>query len=62
MPAINWLLQRGYVRSRMEALRHVHAATLPFLLLRWDAIDRVAGALLSDGRLSARRVRALARV
>ena len=38
----------------------MHAATLAFLLFRWDAIERVAAGLLKDGRLSARRVRALA--
>lgn len=58
-PAVSWLVHRGYVRSRMEVLRRVHAAMLAFFMLRWDAIERVAGGLLKDGRLSARRVRAL---
>jgi hypothetical protein len=61
-PAVSWLVRRGYVRSRKEVLRRVHAATLAFLLLRWDAIERVAGALLRHGRVSARQVRALARI
>jgi hypothetical protein len=61
-PAINWLVRRGYVRSRTEALRRVHAAALAFLLLRWDAIERVAARLLEEGRLSARLVQELARL
>src|SRR5690242_11443258 len=61
-PAINWLVSRGYVRNRTEALRRVHAATLAFLLLRWDSIERVAARLLEDGQLSARQVKQLARV
>jgi hypothetical protein len=61
-PAISWLVQRGYVRNRTEALRRVHAAALAFLLLRWDAIDRVAAGLLKDGRLSARQLRVLAQL
>jgi hypothetical protein len=39
-----------------------HAETLVFLMLRWDAIQRVAAGLLKDGRLTARQVRALARI
>jgi len=62
VPAVAWLVRRGYVRTRMEALRRVHTATLAFLMFRWDAIERVADGLLKDGRLTARRVRALARI
>lgn len=45
-PAVSWLVHRGYVRSRMEVLRRVHAATLAFLVLQWDAIERVTAGLL----------------
>jgi hypothetical protein len=61
-PAVAWLVRRGYARTRMEALRRVHAETLVFLMLRWDAIERVAAGLLKDGRLTARRVQGLARI
>jgi hypothetical protein len=61
-PAVSWLVKHCYVRTRMEVLRRVHAATLAFLMFRWDAIDRVATGLLKDGKLSARRVRSLARI
>ena len=61
-PAINWLVRHRYVRSRMEALERVHFETVVFLVLRWDAIERVAAGLLKDGRLTARQVRALARI
>jgi hypothetical protein len=33
-----------------------------FLAFRWDAIERVSAALMKDGRLTARQVRALARI
>ena len=49
-----WLIQPRYLRTLMEVLRRVHAATL-----RWDSIERVADRLLRDGHLSARQVRAL---
>jgi hypothetical protein len=45
-PAVAWLVRRGYARTRMEALRRVHAETLVFLMLQWDAIERVAAGLL----------------
>jgi hypothetical protein len=61
-PAVNWLVHRSYVRSRMEALERVHFETVVFLALRWDAIQRVAAGLLKDGRLTARQVRALAQI
>jgi hypothetical protein len=32
-PAVAWLVRRGYARTRMEALRRVHAETLVFLML-----------------------------
>jgi hypothetical protein len=60
-PAISWLVRRGHARIRMEALVRIHSATLAFLMFRWDAIERVATELLKHGRLTARRVRALAR-
>ena len=50
------------VRSRMEALERMHFETVVFLALRWDAIQRVAAGLLKDRRLTARQVRALARI
>jgi hypothetical protein len=59
-PAVAWLVRRGYARNRMEALTRIHWETLMFLALRWNAIERVAAALLRDGRLSGSRVRALA--
>ena len=46
----------------MEALFRVHIETLAFLALRWSAIERVAAGLLKDGKLTARQVRALARI
>jgi hypothetical protein len=55
-------VRRGYARTRMEALRRVHAETLVFLMLRWDAIERVAAGPLKDSRLTARKVRALAQI
>lgn len=58
--AIAWLVRRDYVRDRKEALDRVHQETVVFLLLRWDAIERVAAGLLKAGRLSSRQVRALA--
>jgi len=61
-PAIAWLVRRGYARTRMEALMRVHLETLMFLALRWDAIERVSAGLIKDGRLTARQVRALARI
>jgi hypothetical protein len=61
-PAITWLVRRGYARSRMEALFRVHIETLAFLALRWGAIERVSAGLLKDGKLTARQVRALARI
>lgn len=60
--AIAWLVRRGYVRDRTEALDRVHQETVVFLLLRWDAIERVAAGLLKAGRLSSRQVRALAQI
>jgi hypothetical protein len=60
-PAVTSLVQQGNVRTRMEVLRRVHAATLAFLMLRWDSIERVAKALLKERKLSARQVRMLAR-
>jgi len=62
VPAVAWLVRRGYVRTRLEALRRVHVATLAFLMFRWDSIARVADGLLKEGRLSARRVRALTQI
>jgi hypothetical protein len=61
-PAVAWLVRHGYARTRMEALRRVHAETVLFLMLRWVAIERVAAGLLKDGKLTARQVRALARI
>jgi hypothetical protein len=61
-PAVAWLVRRGYVRTRMDALARVHFETLVFIALRWDAIERVSAQLLKDGRLTARQVRALARI
>ncbi len=61
-PAVVWLVRKGYARTRMAALRRVHADTMVFLVLRWDAIDRVAAALLKDGKLTARQLRAAARM
>jgi hypothetical protein len=55
--AITWLVRLGYASSRMEALARVHWETLMFL-----AIERVSAGLLKDGRLTARQVRALARI
>jgi len=60
--ALTWLVRHRYVRSRMEALERMHFETVVFLALRWDAIQRVAAGLLKDGRLTARQVRALARI
>jgi hypothetical protein len=45
----------------MEALARIHLEACWFLALRWPAIRRVAAELLRTGRLSGRRVRALAR-
>jgi hypothetical protein len=59
-PAVAWLVRRGYVRNPIEVLIRAHSATLIFLALRWNAIECVAAALLRDGRLTGRRVRALA--
>ena len=41
-PAIAWLVRRGYVRTRMDALARVHFETLLFIALRWNAIERVS--------------------
>ena len=60
--SITWLVRHRYVRSRMEALERMHFETVVFLALRWDAIQRVAAGLLKDRRLTARQVRALARI
>lgn len=46
----------------MEVLELVHGTTLVFVATQWGAIKRAAAALLRDGRLTARQVRALARI
>jgi hypothetical protein len=46
----------------MAVLRRTHAATAAFVVFRWDAIERVSAGLLERGRLTARQVRALARI
>ena len=61
-PAVAWLVRHGYARTCMEALRRVHSETMIFLSLRWDSIECVAAGLLKDGKLTARQVRALARI
>lgn len=61
-PAVAWLVRHGYARTRLEALRRVHAETVLFLMLRWVAIERVAGGLMEHGRLTARQLRALAQI
>jgi hypothetical protein len=58
-PAIEWLVRRGHARRSIDVLMQTHLATCAFLALRWDAIERVAAALLEDGQLSARQVRLL---
>jgi hypothetical protein len=60
-PAIDWLVTRGYAGSSLDVLGRTHLATCAFLALRWEAIERVAVALLRSHRLTARQVRALAR-
>ena len=61
-PAIDWLVHRGHARRSLDVLARTHFATCAFLLLRWDAIERVAAALLEEGRLTPRQVRAIARI
>ena len=61
-PVVSWLVKRGYAPTRMAVLRRTHAATTAFLVFRWDAIERVAAGLLKNGKLTARQVRALARI
>lgn len=58
-PAIQWLVRRGHARRSLDVLMQTHFATCAFLALRWDSIERVAAALLENGRLSASRVRQL---
>lgn len=58
-PAIKWLVRRGHARRSVDVLMQTHLTTCAFLALRWDAIERVASALIENGRLSARQVRQL---
>jgi hypothetical protein len=58
-PAIDWLVDRGHARRSVDVLTRIHFSTCAFLTVRWDAIERVAIALMAQGRLTARQVRAL---
>lgn len=60
--AIIWLVRHGHVRDPLEAWFRVHQETVLFLEKRWEAIERVAGGLLKEGKLSGRQVRTLARM
>lgn len=59
-PAIAWLVARGYASDSQGVCELAHWETFAFLIERWDSIERVAAALLENGRLSARQVRRLA--
>ena len=60
--AMAWLVSRGHAVSPRSVYERAHVITLGFLMMRWEAITRVASALHVRGRLTARQVRALARV
>lgn len=56
---INWLVERGFSEDPDAAWRRAEADTRAFLRKHWDAVERVAEALLQRGRLEAEEVAAL---
>lgn len=58
---MDWLTEHGFAADRNEAFERAEAETREMLKSRWNAIGRVAAALLQHRKLTADQVDALTR-